>query len=137
MEVAMENALTAVERACQELLGRASGPFHLRLILQPTMASLFAFRAGLRDGRAGNPPFLWTFFTDHAERKRLVQSAWKDIGKLFVIALVLDVIYQFVELHAFRWLQTIIVVIVLAILPYTIVRSLVSRLAQKRNSPTS
>jgi len=29
------------------------------------------------------------------------------------------------------------VVIVLAILPYTIVRSLVSRLAQKRNSPTS
>jgi hypothetical protein len=133
----MENAVSAVERACQELLGRSSGPFHLRLILQPTMATLLAIRAGLRDARAGAPPFLVTFFTDRAERKRLVQSASKDIGKLFVIAIVLDVIYQFVELHAFRWLQTVIVVVVLAILPYTIVRSLVSRLGQKRNSPTS
>ena len=133
----MESVVTAVERACQELLGRASGPFHLRLILQPTMATLLAIRAGLRDAKLGVPPFLWTFFTDHAERKRLIQSAWKDIGKLFVIAIVLDVVYQFVELHAFRWLQTLIVVLVLAILPYTIVRSLASRLGQKRNSPTN
>ena len=133
----MENVVTAVERACQELLGRASGPFHLRLILQPTMATLLAIRAGLRDAKQGAPPFLFTFFTDHAERKRLIQSAWKDIGKLFVIAIVLDVIYQFVELHAFRWLQTIIVVLVLAILPYTIVRSIANRLGQNWKRPTS
>jgi len=133
----MENVLAALQRACEELLGRASGPFHLRLILQPTMATLLAIRAGLRDAKQGAPPFLWTFFSDHAERKRLIQSAWKDIGKLFVIAIVLDVIYQFVELHAFRWLQTIIVVLVLAILPYTIVRSIVTRLGQNWKRPTS
>ena len=133
----MENVLTPLQRAVEELLGRASGPFHLRLLLQPTMASLLAIRAGLRDARQSAPPFLWTLVTEPAERKRLIQSAWKDIGKIFMIAIGLDVVYQIVALHSFRWLQTLIVAVVLAVLPYVILRGIVNRLAQKRNKPTS
>jgi hypothetical protein len=133
----MQNVLTPLQQAVEELLGRASGPFHLRLLLQPTMASLLAIRAGLRDARQGAPPFLWTLVTDPAERKRLIQSAWRDIGKIFMIAIALDVVYQIVALHSFRWLQTLIVAIVLAVLPYLILRGIVNRLAQKRNKPTS
>jgi hypothetical protein len=133
----METVSAALERAVDQLLGRASGPFHLRLLLQPTMATLLAIRAGLRDAREGWVPFLWTFFTDPVERSRLLHSAWKDIGKLLAMALVLDVAYQIVTLKAFFLLQTVIVVLVLAILPYAILRGIVGRLAQKRNKPTN
>lgn len=133
----METISAALQRAVEQLLGRASGPFHLRLILQPTMATLFAIRAGLRDARQGLSPFLWTFATDPDKRKRLIASAWKDIGKLMVMAVALDIAYQFVALKAFHLLQTVIVVLVLAVVPYAVIRGPVGRLAQKRKSPTS
>jgi len=122
--------MDALSRAVEELLGRASGPMHLRLILQPCMATLLAIRAGRRDARSGQSPFLWTFLTVPGERKRLAKTAWKDVGKIFVIALLLDTIYQIVALHQFRILQTLLVAVVLAILPYLLIRGPVTRIAR-------
>ena len=126
----MDTILDALKRAIDELLGRAGGPMHLRLIMQPLMATIFAVRAGLRDARQGQSPFLLTYIQDPQARRRLTKSAWKDIGKVFVIAIILDVVYQIIALHAFRPLQTAIVACVLAILPYVLVRGPVSRIAR-------
>jgi hypothetical protein len=126
----MDTVLDALKRAVDELLGRASGPMHLRLIMQPLMATFFAVRAGLRDARQGQSPFLSTYIKDPSERRRLTASAWKDIGKVLVIAILLDTVYQIIALHSFRILQTLIVAFVLAILPYVLVRGPVSRLAR-------
>ena len=135
----MDTLVDALKRAVDELLGRASGPMHLRLIMQPLMATFFAIRAGLRDGRAGEPPFLWAYITHPDARHRLMKSAWKDIGKVFVIAILLDTVYQIIALHQFRIVQTLLVAFVLAILPYVLVRGPVSRLArgpsQKQAAP--
>jgi hypothetical protein len=60
--------------------------------------------------------------TNAAERQRLLHSGWKDIGKIFVVALVLDTVYQVIEFRAFYVVQALIVAIVLAILPYVLVR---------------
>jgi len=117
-------------RAIDELLGRASGPFHFRLILQPVMATLFALRAGLRDAREGNPPFLYSFILHADSRKNLAASAWKDVGKVFILAIVLDTVYQLVVLHAFRSLQTLIVAVVLSLIPYALVRGPAMRIAK-------
>jgi hypothetical protein len=122
--------MDALSRAVDELMGRASGPMHLRLILQPCMATFLAIRAGIRDARQGQSPFLWTFLTVPGERKQLAKTVWKDIGKIFVIALLLDTIYQVIALHQFRILQTVLVAIVLAILPYVLLRGPVSRIAR-------
>jgi hypothetical protein len=103
---------------------------HLRLILQPTMATLLAVRAGVRDARNGRSPFFWTFLTVPGERKQLAKTVWKDVGKIFVIALLLDAIYQVIALHQFRILQTLIVALVLAILPYVLIRGPVTRIAR-------
>ena len=46
----MEDTL---ERIWEHLIGRFTGPLTFRLILQPTMATLFAVRDGLRDARTG------------------------------------------------------------------------------------
>jgi len=117
-------------RAIDELLGRASGPFHFRLILQPVMATLFAVRAGVRDAREGNPPFLYSFILHVDNRKNLAASAWKDVGKVFILAIVLDTVYQLVVLHAFRSLQTLIVAVVLSLIPYALVRGPAMRIAK-------
>jgi hypothetical protein len=118
------------QRIIELVMGRSSGPLTLRLILQPSVASLFAIRAGLADARAGRPPYLWTVLSDLGQRRALLASAWKDVRKLFLMALTLDCVYQVIE---FKWIfvgQALIVACVLAILPYVIVRGLVTRLAR-------
>ena len=111
------------------LMGRTTGPLTLRLILQPTVATVLAIRSGLADARAGRPPYFWSMLNDPERRRELLRNGWKSVGKLFVMAMVLDGIYQVIE---FRWIyigQAIVVAFVLAIVPYVIVRGLVTRLA--------
>ena len=69
-----------------------------RLILQPAMAVLLAIRAGLHDAREGQPPFLWTVFSHPGRRHELLRQSWDDVGNVFILALVLDSIYQVVVL---------------------------------------
>ena len=126
----MDTILDALKRAVDELLGRASGPMHFRLILQPLMASILAVRAGLRDARQGEPPFVWGFVTAPQERKRLLAGVWKDIGKIFIIAILLDTVYQVIALRTVYVLQVLLVAVVLAILPYVLIRGPVTRLAR-------
>jgi hypothetical protein len=50
-------------RAAQNLIDRISGPMNFRFILQPVMASIFAIIAGLKDAKAGKPPYFWSLLT--------------------------------------------------------------------------
>jgi len=119
-----------ISRGVEELLGRASGPLHFRLVIQPTIAIILAIRAGLRDAREGQPAFFWAVLIDPAERRRLLRSGWKDVGKIFVIALVLDTVYQLIVLRTFYVVQALIVAVALAIVPYVVFRGPVTRLTR-------
>lgn len=123
-------------RVGEQLMARVSGPMHFRLILQPGMAAFFAIIAGLRDARMGKPPYFWSLVTDPGHRKEMLEDGWKSIGRVFILALVLDAIYQGIVLHFFYLGEAIIVAIVLAIVPYLILRGIVTRLAQKRLGPS-
>ncbi len=116
-------------RAVEQLLGRSSGPLHFRLIMQPIVATILAIRAGLRDARAGSPPFFWAYLTTPTARKILAQSGWKDISKLFIVAMVLDGIFQVIALRAFFVVQAVIVATAVAVIPYVLIRGPVTRLA--------
>ena len=123
--------INEVSRAVEQLLSRASGPFHIRLLIQPIISISLAIRAGLRDAREGNPPFLWELVKNTKKRKRLTKTAWKDVGTLAIVALSLDTLYQLIVLKTFYWLQAIIVMFFLAFLPYLILRGLVTRWARR------
>lgn len=117
-------------RLWDEFVGRASGPMKMRLILQPIMATLLAIRAGVHDARAGRPLYFWSIFTHRVHRRDILRDGWKDMGKVFIIAVVIDGIYQVI---VFRWLypaQALIVAVILAILPYLIVRGVLNRIAR-------
>jgi hypothetical protein len=119
-------------RIAENLIGRVTGPMKLRLVLQPIMASVFAIIAGLKDAKAGKPPYLWGLLHDPAQRKEMLQSGWKSVGKVFVLALLLDVVYQVIEQARVYPFEVILVGFLLAIVPYTLVRGLVTRLASRK-----
>ena len=104
----------------------------LRLIIQPLVACAFAVHAGLRDAREGRSPYFWALAFDAGHRRQLLGQGWKDIAKLFVAAVILDVIYQFIELRTVYPGESIVVAILLAIVPYLLVRAAVTRLVGKK-----
>jgi hypothetical protein len=118
-------------RLAGNMVNRVSGPMKFRLLLQPTMAALLAIRSGLRDARAGKPPYFWTIATDPTARAELLKDGWKSVGKVFVLALALDVVYQIVELRFVYPGEAIIVALLLAIVPYLVLRGLVTRLVSR------
>lgn len=126
----MDVILDMLSRGAGQLLGRVSGPLHFRLFMMPTMVSLLGIRAGVRDARAGHPAFLWSVLTNPSDRPRLFRSALKDIGRVFVFAVVLDTIYQLYVLHMLYVPQVLIVAVVCAVMPYVLVRGPASRIAR-------
>jgi hypothetical protein len=119
-------------RFVENLNDRVSGPMKFRLLLQPAMAAFFAIRAGLDDARTGKPPYFWSLVTDPAHRVDMLKDGWKGVGKVFLIALLLDVVYQIIVLKFVYPGEAIYVAFVLAILPYLILRGLVTRIARKK-----
>ena len=119
-------------RVVDNMAARVTGPMQLRLLLQPLMASIFAIRSGLADARAGKTPYFWALFSDPVHRVEMVKDGWKSVGKVFVLALILDVIYQIIATRFVYVGEAITTALLLAIAPYLILRGLVTRLVRKK-----
>jgi hypothetical protein len=115
-------------RLWTNLIGRITGPMNFRLLLQPLVAAGFAIWSGIKDARAGRPAFLWTVITDPDQRSTLLRDAWKDVGKVFILAMILDAVYQLIQLRAVHLLELLIVAPTLAFVPYILLRGPVTRL---------
>jgi hypothetical protein len=124
-----------IARGWDGLVDRVGGPMTFRLILQPAMATLLALRAGLKDAREGRPPYLWTVLTDPAQRVELLREGWRSIARVFILAVVMDLIYEWVMGRWFYPLETIIVAVLLAVLPYVALRGPINRIARRRVLP--
>ncbi|MFO1144793.1 MAG: hypothetical protein U1E59_20930 [Amaricoccus sp.] len=112
------------------LVGREHGPLAFRMVLQPLVAAALAVRAGLRDARTGERPFGWTVATNSSRRGELVRQGWKDVGRLFFVAVVVDAIYQVIVFRTIYPIQALIVASLLAFPSYVVVRGLTDRLAR-------
>jgi hypothetical protein len=115
-----------------DLVDRVSGTMKFRLFLQPIMAAFFAIRSGLKDAKAGKPPYFWSLVSDPAHRVDRIKDGWKSVGRVFLLALVLDVVYQIIAERFVYPGEAITVAVLLAIVPYLILRGLVTRLARKK-----
>jgi hypothetical protein len=124
----MEGIRELLSRGFEELLGRARGPLNFRLVVMPTVVVILAIRAHLRDVREGKAVLVGAFLTSPTERRRLLRSALKDVGRVFLVALVLDTTYQFLVLRAFHPGQALIVAVMCAVVPYVLVRGPATRI---------
>ena len=118
-------------RALLDIGDRVGGPMTFRLILQPLMAAILAFRAGLKDAQQGRPPYFWTILTDRSQRADLVREGWKSVARVFVLAIVMDVIYQLIVLRWVYPFELILIAILLAVVPYLLIRGPVNRVVRR------
>ena len=115
-------------RMWENLAARVGGPMSFRLILQPMMATIFAIRDGRKDAREGRPAYFWAIFTEPENRAERLRDGWKAVAKVFIIATVIDAVYQVIVL---RWVypgEALITAFILACLPYLLIRGPVNRL---------
>lgn len=129
----MEEFLT---RFWTNIVDRVGGPMTFRIIMQPMMATLLGVLAGLRDARHGRPPFLWTILTDPTQRTALLREGWKSVARVFVLAIVMDVIYQLIVLRWFYPGEVLTIAILLAVVPYVLIRGPVNRFVRRWRSGT-
>jgi hypothetical protein len=119
-------------RIVGNMADRVSGPMQFRFVLQPIVASIFAIYSGLKDAKSNKPPYFWGILTHRDQRADMLKDGWKSIGKVFILALVLDIAYQVLELHYIYPDEALIVGLILAIAPYLILRGLVNRVASRK-----
>ena len=103
-----------------------------RLVLQPLVAIVLAIRAGMQDFRAGKPPYSWAVLTDADHRRELLREGWKAVAKVFGAAVLIDVVYQFIQLRTVYPGEALIVAFLLACVPYLLVRGPVDRIMRSR-----
>jgi hypothetical protein len=119
-----------IARVIANLVGRLTGPLTFRLVLQPTMATIAAIKAGIDDARHDKPAYLWVLASNPSRRHELLKDGWKDVTTVFAFAVVIDVIYQWIAL---RWVypgEAVLVAFLLACVPYVLIRGPVNRLAR-------
>ena len=121
-----------IMRGFFNVIDRLGGPMTFRVILQPLMASIFAIRAGMKDAKEGRPPYLWTILTDPSQRYSLLREGWSAIARVFILAIVMDVVYQWLYLHWIYPLELLTIAILLAVVPYLLMRGPVNRIARRR-----
>ena len=122
----------AVTHFFHALIGRVEGPFAFRLVLQPLTSAIIACRAGLRDARAQRPAYGWAIVT-RAERRELLKEGWKELTRVFIAAVLIDMVYEIVVFRELRPGQSLVVATVLALLPYPIFRGCMNRIARAAN----
>lgn len=107
--------------------GMFGGKFQLRLVLQPLIAILLGLRFGVRDAKAGKPPFLHALAHGAGHRGALLKQAARDVIMPLVVAVIIDSILQQLINHRIRPVAAVIVGGILVFLPFLIVRALANR----------
>lgn len=101
-----------------------------RFILQPAMATLAALFDGIKDARTGRSPYFWTILTNPAERAVRLHEGLISTSRIVLLGLGMDVIYQVIELKAFFPGEAVIVALLLAFIPYLLLRGLIARIGR-------
>ena len=127
-----------VTRVVADLIGRVTSPLTLRLFLQPAMAMFFAWRDDLADAREGRPPHFWRMVSGPPEaRRRRAKETVRAVMRVFIMAVVVDGVYQWLVLRCVYPFEAMVTAVILAIIPYVALRGIANRCARLWLQPGS
>jgi hypothetical protein len=118
-------------RVWHNLIDRPDGPMVFRFVLQPLMAAVAALRDGIADAASGRPPFFQAVVADAAGRRARLDEALVATARIMLLGLVMDAIYQVIEFRTFHPVEAVIVALLLAFVPYLVLRGPVARVARR------
>jgi hypothetical protein len=121
-----------IARGWENFTARPTGSLNLRFLIQPALAMFLGIRAGLNDARTGRRPYLWAAVTCHGRRWDLLKDALNGLRMPLLVAALLDAIYQTVTHQGIYMLELLFTVVLLALVPYSVVRGLANRFARLR-----
>jgi hypothetical protein len=124
-------SIATFERIWHDLVAREDAPMRFRFILQPLMAAIAAILGGLKDARTGRSPYFWTMLGNPRERVERLEEGLNATGRIILLGLVMDAIYQIIVLKRFYPAEAVIVALLFAFVPYVIIRGPVARIAHR------
>jgi len=101
-----------------------------RIILQPIGAAIAAGVDGFKDAKSGRSPYLWTMLTNPSEGGGRLREGVISTARVLLLGLGVDLIYQYIELKTFYPGEAAIVAIVLAFVPYLLLRGPAARVGR-------
>jgi hypothetical protein len=116
-------------RIWQNLVERPGGPMTFRFILQPIMATVAAVLAGVRDARTGRSPYFWSILRNPEQRSARLQEGMVATARIVLLGLVMDSIYQYLVFDVFHPGEAAITSLLLAFIPYLLLRGPAARIA--------
>jgi hypothetical protein len=119
-----------LERLWRQLLERPSGPMSFRFILQPSMAAIAAIHDGIKDARAGRPPYFWAIALIRRERTGRLREGLIATARIILLGLAMDLIYQLLVFKTFYPNESVIIAVLLAFVPYLLMRGPVTRIVR-------
>lgn len=128
------------ERGWQNLLSRPGRKLAFRFVLQPVISAIFAIRDGIKDARVGRSPYFWSIVYGSSPRWASLREGLTATGKIFLVAIIIDIAYQTLEFEEFYPGEALVVASLLAFVPYLVIRGPAARLAhrwQKHNATRS
>jgi hypothetical protein len=122
------------DRVWHDLLERPSQLFRFRFILQPVMAGIAALHDGVADEKKGRAPYFWALVSRPSHRLGLLEEGVISTARVLLLGLVMDTVYQLIVLKTFYPAEAAIVAIVLAFIPYLMLRGPIARFAHYRRA---
>jgi hypothetical protein len=118
------------ERFWSDIFGRLSGPMTLRFYLQPTLAFVAALKDGIKDARSGHKAFFWSTFSDPTLQRGRLREGLMATSQMMLVGLAIDTIYQFRVFDRFYPVEAVLMVLMLAVMPYFVFRWVVEHVAR-------
>jgi hypothetical protein len=128
--VTIENVL----RILRNLTTRPGASLSFRFILQPAIAAMTGIADGLKDARRNRSPFFTAVLTEPAERISRLNEGLNATARILLLGIAVDVIYQRIEFESFYPIESLLIALLLAFVPYCIIRGLVARAWSKAGS---
>jgi hypothetical protein len=113
-----------------DLVEKPGEPMRFRFILQPLMAAIVAFRDGLKDARKGRSPYFWTVIRNPGKRVEQLEEGLNATARIILLGIGVDAVYQVIVLKRFYPNEAVVVALLLAFIPYLILRGPVARAAR-------
>jgi hypothetical protein len=123
-------SLRTFPRIWQNMIDRPSGPMWFRCILQPLVAGVTALLDGVKDGRAMRAPLAHAIVRDPEQRIPRLTEAMNATARIVLLGLAVDLVYQGIALDRFYPAEAVIVALLFALIPYVVVRGLVTRMTR-------
>jgi hypothetical protein len=79
----------------------------------------------------GHAAYGWAILSDPVRRHYLLREGSKEIAKVFVVAVIIDLIYEIIVFHAIYVGQSMIVAVAVALVPYVLIRGPINRIVRR------